>query len=978
GGETCSEPVLTYSDDTTAVMGCNFAITRTWSATYSDFSELVSTCVQSIQVMDMTAPVFSNFPDNFVVDSDQNCRATVTWATPSATDDCELASIQSNIQSGSVFDIGVTEIRYTAIDQCGNISTASFTVTVIERCCKVPPVLSCPSNYEGCPGDPITTNITGMAVAVAGSVDCPEPTIRFADVIISDTSDCYTLIERTFTASYPGSTNLNTSCVQLITLRDVEIPIISGIPDNMVIASDENCVSAVVWDDPIALDNCSIGEVSVDIPSGSTFDIGSTLVTYTVIDDCGNIVKASFTITITKACCQESPIIVCPADHVGCIDSSIDPSVTGMANGVRATAFCQDPKITFIDMVLSEGPNGEREIERTWKAQDPFPDSLMVSCIQLITLEDTESPVIGDCPEDITLDPDNPVHTWEEPTFTDNCEAMITVDIPSGSTFETGITVVTYTVTDIGGNEVTCSFEVTVPEEVQITCPDDLVLRCIDDLILDELPAPSYLTNCPACQEDNIDGFEYLGFRNGQSYYISDKVDDWQEANTTAQAVGGYLAIINDAEENEYIKSLLNENSAFIGLQDYDSEDDFRWSDGSSLTYTNWFDGQPNNYGNRQDYVEIMKNGEWNDQSNNKSLKYILELNCVELTKTIHNIEEIGENTTYTVTYTVVDRCGTDDECSFKVTTDNTPKFECPDDITVNATYGWSRVSWEDPVYNTCCSVCPTRIIKGYIYMGNLGDSYYYCSTGRSSWRAADRRAHEIGGNLVVIESQEENDYIASRIIRREAYIGLSDEDSEGSFIWVDGASPSFTNWSSNQPNADGDYVHLNSTGGWYDDDGSEKREYVVEIKGCDHVDQIGGSMSGSTFRTGSTKITYRAVDGCGGIDTCSFNIIITSGATGDVASSRSIEKEESISGIIDFDIYPNPVSTMLFINIKSDLNQLSAIQIFQSNGQLISTLNPSRMDKKKVDVSNYASGIYLMKLTDTKGNLKVKKFTVK
>jgi len=983
GAPECPDPGVSFSDEIVAGSdNCSTTIRRTWKATYGGVIDagLASTCVQIITLVDNEPPVITDVPSNITVDSDQSCSAIVSWSSPSASDNCGVPTVSSDINSGSSFESGTTTVTFTATDQCGNTSTASFTVTVIERCCKVPPVLSCPSNYQGCPGDPITTDITGMAVAVAGSADCPNPSVTFSDVILSDTSDCYTLIERTFTASYPGSNdpNLTTTCTQLITLIDIEAPIITGLPDNMVIASDANCLSTVVWDDPIALDNCSIGQVSADIPSGSTFDIGTTTVTYTVVDDCGNMKQASFTITITKACCTEVPVIVCPADYTTCIGSSIDPSVSGMANGVGGTAFCQDPTITYNDVILSEGPHGDRVIERTWKAQDPLTDSLMTSCIQTITLEDTESPVMSDCPEDVTLDPDNPVHSWDEPTFTDNCEATITVNIPSGSTFETGVTIVTYTVTDIGGNEVSCSFEVTVPEEVMITCPEDVVLRCNEDLNLDDLPAPEYKTNCPACQEDNIDGFSFLGFRNGQSYYISDKVDDWQEANTTAQAVGGYLVIINDAEENEYIKNLLNENSAFIGLQDYDSEGNFTWSDGSSISYSNWFDGQPNNYGNRQDYVEIMKNGEWNDQSNNKSLKYIIEVNCVELTKSIDNIEEIGESTIYTVTYSAVDRCGTDDVCSFKVTTDNAPKFECPDDITVNVPYGWSRVHWDDPVYNTCCTICPARSIKGYIYMGNLGDSYYYCSAGRASWRASERRAKEIGGQLVVIETQEENDYISSRIIRREAYIGLTDQDSEGNFKWVDGTNPTFKNWSSSQPDTDGDYVHLNSTGRWYDDNGSEQREFVVEIKGCDHVDQIGGPLSGSTFRTGSTTITYRAEDGCGGVDTCSFNIIITSNASDEIASSRSAVKEVSISANIDFDVYPNPVASMLYVDIKSDLSKLSEVQIFQSNGQLISTFSPTRLERNSVDVSNYASGLYLMKVTDTKGNLKVKKFTVK
>ncbi len=982
GSPECPDPGISFTDEEiTDGDGCTITIRRTWKATYPGVldADMSATCVQIIVLTDTEAPVIRNIPDNITIDSDEQCRRNVTWPSPSASDDCGNPSLESNYASGSVFEIGTTTVTYTATDACGNTSTASFTVTVIENCCRVPPVLSCPEDYTGCPEDALTPDVTGMASTISGDPSCPTPEVTYVDQTINDSTNCLTVIERTWTASYIGYNNeaITTSCIQRITLADNEAPIISGMPENMVIASDQTCLASVSWVAPIAIDNCEIMSLTSDIPSGHIFEIGTTVVTYTAMDKCDNTTVASFTITVTKACCQETPSITCPEDYNGCIGTSTHPDVTGYAIGIGGGAYCQEPVITYTDETVSEGINGQITIQRTWKATDPIADTLMVACTQLIVIEDTQSPVIGDCPDDVTLDPDDPIHTWNTPEYSDDCEVSITVNIESGSVFPTGTTTVIYTVTDLAGNEVSCSFDVTVPEEVQIVCPDDMVVRCIDDLNLDDLPMPQVETNCPMCTEDNIPGFQYMGFFNGQSYYISDRADDWQDARRHAEAAGGRLLIITSAEENDYITSIFPGNSAFIGLQDYDEEGVFVWVDGSKLSYSNWYSGQPNNYGNRQDYVEIMRNGQWNDQSNNKSLRYIIEVDCTTLTRSLDNIEEIDGVMNYTVTYRVVDRCGTDDECSFVVRADNTPKFECPDDIVLNVAYGWTRVSWEDPVYNTCCTICPRRNIPGYIYMGNRGDSYYYCSAGRASWRVAERRAKEIGGTLAIVTTKEENDYISARIIRREAYIGLTDREDEGTFRWVDGTAIGFSSWSANQPDADGDYVHLNENGVWYDDDGSKKLEFVVEIKGCDHVDQIGGPISGSTFRTGTTTITYRAADGCGGVDTCSFDITIIDEFARVSAESRSGEKEVQESGAFSFDLYPNPVSSILYLDLRGGQGLKSVISIYQSDGQLMNQHQPQITSSEKIDVSNYPSGLYFIKVTQEDGHSVVKKFTV-
>ena len=660
GGENCPNPNVSFSDVMTGNQAnCTVVIRRTWTASYGGLIDgnLTASCVQTITLSDTEAPILSNVPDNIVVDSDQSCTARVTWAEPAATDNCSISSVVSNFSSGSTFDIGITAILYTATDNCGNSTSATFTVTVNEVCCTQPPIITCPPNFDGCPGDGIQPSVTGSATAMRGSANCPEPALSFRDEIINDTSDCALVIQRIWTASYPGlgsDPGLTSTCIQLISLTDRQAPVISGLPDQIMLASDSLCVRVVNWDAPVAADNCGIADIGSDIAPGSVFDIGETPVTYMASDFCGNTSMVSFSVVITQACCQNNPGLLVPPDFYDCVGTPTGPETTGFATATPGSDICLDPIVTFMDSIVSEGPNGEIFIIRTWKAIDPAIDSLMTSVTQIISLDDLDPPVIMDCPIDVTLDPDSPIHTWEEPTAIDDCGVNLTVNIPSGSTFPTGVTEVVYTATDVVGNTATCSFFVTVPEEVMLICPEDFSIRCLNGLGADDFPLPTINTTCDECQADNIAGFQYLGFKNGSSYYISEVRDDWQEARMTAENVGGYLVIINDAEENEFVKNLLPVNSAWIGLQDYDNEEDFRWVNGSQLTYSNWFKRQPNNFGNRQDYVEILPNGEWNDQSNNKSLHYIIEVECVLLTTTIDSSMNDGVFT-FTVTYAAVE-----------------------------------------------------------------------------------------------------------------------------------------------------------------------------------------------------------------------------------------------------------------------------------------------------------------------------------
>ena len=82
----------------------------------------------------------------------------------------------------------------------------------------------------------------------------------------------------------------------------------------------------------------------------------------------------------------------------------------------------------------------------------------------IVTVEDNIAPVLTSCPENITVVGCNEDVDYNLPTFTDNCNATVTLaeGFPSGEPFPVGETPVIYEITDDGGNTITCNFMVTL------------------------------------------------------------------------------------------------------------------------------------------------------------------------------------------------------------------------------------------------------------------------------------------------------------------------------------------------------------------------------------------------------------------------------------------------------------------------------------------------------------------------------------
>ena len=900
-GGCTGTPIITHTDVINGTGGGTCAgsqqILRTFTATDPNNASLSSSCSQAINLIDTQGPTIVGMPSNMTVSGNgAGCAVPVTWTVPTATDNCGLSSLTSNFSPGNVFSSGSTLVTYTAVDNCGNVNTLSFTITVncINLTCNTPPSISCPSTYSACPTNSVPgPSVTGTATATATGANCGTPTITFND-IISGSGSCAAsmVVQRTWTATEPSS-GQTASCVQMLNLVDNTNPFFQNFCPSPITLSGtgSNCSAVAIWAAPTAADNCSSVSISSTHNSGTNFGQGSTLVTYTATDNCGNSSTCAFNVTVNCATCNTNPVISCPSSVTACIGSSSSPSLTGTATA-NGGANCPAPSVTFSDSTIGSGSCGGSVITRTWTATYVGVSGYSASCVQSINLIDQTNPVITGCPSNLTVTSTTTPVTWVVPTATDNCSVpTLSTTHNSGSTFPQGTTTVTYTANDGCGNAATCSFTVTVelPQGGFASCPSDIVIDCnTTGGSVATWSTPTYNGACSSCDGgQHISGFIYMGSFNGSQYYCSLSPATFPSAKSIASSHGGYLADVNSAEENAYLANQLQINSAWIGLNDYENEGTFTWCSGAPFgSYTNWYPGQPNNFNGNQDYVEMLADGTWNDQYNNFALEFIMEIPCSFITQTQGPAPGTQlQSGTYPVTYTLQDACGTFATCNFTVTVNSGLSITCPDNIHIDASDPAGAVcTWNEPTAHSCCSNCSNTggSIPGFIYMGSQNGSHYYCSLAPASWATANQNCIALGGNLAVINNASENAFLANGLQATAAWIGATDMNSEGNFQWVDGTPFSYTNWYVGQPNnynGNQDHLELLKSGEWNDQYGSVSLEYILEVSNCITTTQTAGPVSGTVCPPGSHTVSYTVQDGCGNVETCSFNITVTAPA---------------------------------------------------------------------------------------------------
>jgi len=499
--------------------------TVTWTAV--DNTGNTSTCTFDVVTTDTQDPVIVSCGGSGtepVVSDPGACTYTQTgtgWDA-TATDNCTVTSLSYALTgsttgtgtslSGVVFNLGTTNVVWTAVDTAGNTATCSFDVAVtdtqdpvISNCAsltnqtEVTDVGVCSYTQTGTAWDATATDnctVTSLSYALTGSTTGTGTTLNGITFNLGITNVVWTAVDTA------GNT---TTCSFDVTVTDTQDPVISNcasLTDQSEVTDSGVCTytqAGTAWD-AIGTDNCTVSSLTyvltgVTTGTGTTlngvvFNLGITNVVWTVVDTAGNTATCSFDVTVTDT--QDPVISSCGATGTQNVvtDFGVCTHINlGTAWDATATDNCTVSSLTYALTGVTTGTgttlNGVTfnlgTTTVTWTAVDNSGNTS--TCTFDVVTTDTQDPVIVSCggsgTEPVVSDPGACTYTqtgtgWDA-TATDNCTVTSLSYALTGSTtgtgtslsgvvFNLGTTNVVWTAVDTAGNTATCSFDVAVTD----------------------------------------------------------------------------------------------------------------------------------------------------------------------------------------------------------------------------------------------------------------------------------------------------------------------------------------------------------------------------------------------------------------------------------------------------------------------------------------------------------------------------------
>jgi hypothetical protein len=140
---------------------------------------------------------------------------------------------------------------------------------------------------------------------------------------------------------------------------------------------------------------------------------------------------------------------------------------------------------------------------------------------------------------------------------------------------------------------------------------------------------PDTFTGKRASNKSDAKSSDPKGVTVGNRYFkLIDEPSSWSDAKDYCELRGGRLAVIDTPQKMAAITQMAKTSGIkfdkldgiWIGATDAAREGEWKWVNGSPLTYTNWGTGQPNNKRQEEHYAMIWTNDwTWSDQPDTSS-----------------------------------------------------------------------------------------------------------------------------------------------------------------------------------------------------------------------------------------------------------------------------------------------------------------------------------------------------------------------
>lgn len=250
---------------------------------------------------------------------------------------------------------------------------------------------------------------------------------------------------------------------------------------------------------------------------------------------------------------------------------------------------------------------------------------------------------------------------------------------------------------------------------------------------------------------------------NGNYYRIISKQMTWEQAKAYCETLGGHLATVTNATENEFCYALFEESGVaqcYLGGEDLEIDGDWNWVTGEEWEYNSFHEGEPT--GKQQNvliYWDDYEDGLWDDIASGQSAVFMCE---------------------------------------------------------------WEKedISYVEKNYGKLLSTC--WVYNGaFVFDGNV----YNIFKNIASWDDATTFCTALGGQLAYISNDLENSALCAFVAERGSYspvFGITDKDKEGKWVDANGIPTAYTNWADGEPNNTDKkehYAHFKGTDGTWNDD---------------------------------------------------------------------------------------------------------------------------------------------------------------
>ncbi|MCC6700553.1 MAG: HYR domain-containing protein, partial [Fluviicola sp.] len=485
-----------------------------------------SVCSFTITVQDSEAPNATCQPYTVTLDASGNASITAANVDGGSTDNCMITSLAVSPNTFNCTNIGANTVTLTVIDQSGNTSTCTTTVTVQDN---IFPVANC-QTYT------VMLDASGNATITAANVNSgSSDNCSIASLAVSpNTFNCTNIGANTVTLTVTDQSGNTSTCTTTVTVLDNIAPSVITQPFTVYLDAAGNASITAANVNNGSTDNCSIATLTVLPNTFNCSNVGTNTVTLTVVDVNGN---SSFNTSIVTVIDTIAPDFVSTPSTINLPSSS---GVCGNTVSYTLPTFTDNCSVTMTQTDGTGLTSGSVFPVGTTLQTFTLTDAsgLTATYTFTITIVDNEAPVISNCPSNIIASASatscgNTV-SWTAPTVLDNCSAVtMTSTHNPGDVFVVGLTTITYTAVDAAGNNSTCTFTVTVNDNLPPVAP---TLATITGECSASVTAPTATDNCSGIITGTT--IDPLNYSAQGTYSITWVFDDGNgNTSTTTQLV---------------------------------------------------------------------------------------------------------------------------------------------------------------------------------------------------------------------------------------------------------------------------------------------------------------------------------------------------------------------------------------------------------------------------------------------------------